>query len=119
LVGKAVVNALAVHVHDGDHVGRVVADQVEEFFPFEQLAAYAMDQEILINSVEIEEENEADESSHGLGQNILGVIVLMKVRVRKEKGSQPESKKKRDDGRGCPEPPFPAFNSPEVCARVA
>jgi hypothetical protein len=118
LVGKAVVNALAVHVHDGDHVGGVLVDQVEELFAFEELAAYAMDQEILIDSVEVEEENEAHESSHGLRQNILGVIVLMKVRVGKKKGSQPEGKKKRDDGCGRPEPPFPPFNSPKVRAWV-
>jgi len=91
---------------------------MEELFALEELAPYAMDQKILVDGVEIEEENQTDETAHGLGQDILGVIVLVNVSIREKKGGQPEGEKKRDNGGGCPKPPLAVFNSAEVGARV-
>ena len=117
-VGKAVVNAAAVHVDDGDHVGGVVADQVEELFALEKLSADAMDQKILVDGVKIEEENQANEAAHGLREDILGVVVLMNVCIREKKGRESDGEEKSDDGRSRPEPPFPALDASEVGAGI-
>ena len=46
-VGDAVVNAIAVHVDDGDEVGGVFSDEAEELLALEQLATDAMDLKLL------------------------------------------------------------------------
>ncbi len=66
LVGDAVVDAVAFHVHDGDEVGGVFTDETEELFALEELAADAMDLELLKDRVEIEEQNKADQAPDGL-----------------------------------------------------
>jgi hypothetical protein len=69
LVGETVVNAPALHIHDGDHVRGVIADEVKELFAFEELAADSMNQQILIDGVEVEEKNQIHQASHGLRQH--------------------------------------------------
>jgi hypothetical protein len=75
-----------------------------------------VDQKMLIDGVEVEEKNQAHQASDGLRQHTERIEVVMKVRVRKKKGGQPNGEQKSDYGRRCPQPPFPPFNSPEVCS---
>ena len=54
LIGGAVVEALAVCIHHGDHVGGIFADQAEQLLPLHQLVPHAVDLELLIDRIEIE-----------------------------------------------------------------
>src|SRR5579863_2330664 len=65
-VGDAVVDAIAVHIDDGDEVGGVFADEPEELFALEQLATDAVDLKLLEDGVEVEKEYEADQAPDGL-----------------------------------------------------
>ena len=118
LIRKTVVNPLSVHIHDGDHVGGVLTDQVKQLFPIDQLAADSVNQKILIDGVEIEEENQTHQPSHGLGQHVLRIEILMNVSVRKKKRGQANREQESDDGGGCPQPPFPPLDPAEVRADV-
>lgn len=77
-----------------------------------------MDQKILIDSVKVEEEDQANEPSHGLRKNILRVEVLMSVSIRKKKGGESEGEQKGDDSGSGPEPPFAALDAAKVRADV-
>ncbi len=59
LIRNTVVKPLAFHIYNRDQVGRVLTDQVKQFFPFDQLSANAVDQKVLIDGVEIKEENQS------------------------------------------------------------
>ena len=58
LKGETVVELPAFHIYNRDHVGGVLTDEVKESFPFHQLPADPIDQEMLIDGVKIEEENQ-------------------------------------------------------------
>src|SRR5438046_1476611 len=53
-----------------DHVGCVLTDQVKQLFRFHQLVADPVDQKMLIERVEVEEEDQAHQSSDSLRQHI-------------------------------------------------
>ena len=75
LIRKAVENPAAFQIHDGNHVRRILADQVEELLSFDQLPANAMDLQVLIDGVEIEQENEGGQTTHSLRKNMQGMEV--------------------------------------------
>ena len=82
-------------------------------FAFDQLPPNAVNQEMLIDGVEVEEEDQPDEPSNGLREKVQRVQVLMNGSVWKQKRSQPDGKQESDDKRADPQPPFPALDPPE------
>ena len=47
MVGRAVVQAAALYVHQRDHVGRVLGDDLEEFFTLGRAARAQIDPQLL------------------------------------------------------------------------
>src|SRR6266702_1162619 len=78
LIGKTVEDSMAFHIYDGNHVRRILADQMKKFFSFEQLPANPVNLQMLINRVQIEQENKTNQTSYSLGQ----YIRRMKIWVR-------------------------------------
>jgi hypothetical protein len=62
LVGKAVVNALAIHVNYGDHVGGILTDEAEKLLSSRELTADPMDLKLLIDTVKVKQQYHTDES---------------------------------------------------------
>jgi hypothetical protein len=90
---------------------------VKQLFPFHEFAADAVDEQMLIDGVKVEEENQAHQPAHSLRQNVNGVEILMKVRAGKQKRGQPDGEQQSNDERRGPEPPFAPLDPAEVGAR--
>ena len=60
-----------MHVHYGDHVSGVLADQVKQLFAFHQFPADPVNQKMLIDRVQVEEKNQAHQTANGLRHHIL------------------------------------------------
>ena len=60
LVGRTVVEPLAVCIDNGNHVRRILADQPEKLLSFGQLLAESGELHLLKHHVNIEEQNHAD-----------------------------------------------------------
>ena len=67
-VGRAVVEPAPGRIHDGDHVGGVLADQAEKLFAFHQLMSNPIDLDLLIDRVDVEEQHQADEAANSQAQ---------------------------------------------------
>src|SRR5439155_1281187 len=114
LIGKTVEDSTAFHIYDGNHVRRVLADQMKKFFPFEQLPANSVYLQMLINRVQVEQENETNQTSYGLGQHIRCMKIWGRGRIWKQERSQRSCEEKSDDARHGPQPPFAALNLSKV-----
>jgi hypothetical protein len=62
---EAVVDAPAFHVDDGNKVCSIFTDQSEQFLAFKQLTADAMNLQLLVDAVEVEQQHQAGESPDG------------------------------------------------------
>ena len=68
VVPGTVVKAIAIAIHDGNQVLGIFGNQAEHLFLIAQLPANAMDQELLIDGVQIEQKNEPHQAADGLPQ---------------------------------------------------
>ena len=66
LVREAIKEPPPVHVHHSDHICGVFANQVKKLFALDKLPADAVNQQVLIDGVKVEEEHESHQASDGL-----------------------------------------------------
>src|SRR5260370_6980835 len=105
LIGKTVEDSTAFHIYDGNHVRRILADQMKKFFSFEQLPANPVNLQMLVNRVQIEQENKTNQTSYSLGQYIQHMKIWVGLRIWKQERSQRTREAKGDHALHAPHPP--------------
>src|ERR1700688_3984716 len=66
VVPGTVVKARAFAIHDGNQVLGILCNQAEHLFLVAQLPANAMDEELLVDRIQIEQKNEPHQGANGL-----------------------------------------------------
>jgi len=116
-VGEAVVDAVAIHVHDGDEVGGVFADEAEELLALDQSATNTVDLKLLEDAIEVEEEHETDQAPDGLPKVEQGFPGFAGVKERWDKRDDCRGQEQRYADGGAPEPPLATLDASEAVAR--
>src|SRR5580698_10211164 len=108
---------MAVHIDDGDEVGGIFADEAEELFAFEELAPNAMDLELLVDRVEIEKQDEADQPPDRLLELEEVLPGFAGMQERRKKRNDRRREEQSDEYGGSPKPPLAALNAAKAVAR--
>jgi len=119
LVRSAVIDPASFCIDYGDQVRGVLADEPENLFAVEQPPAHAVQLELLINRVEVEQEDHAEESDHLFTQRRERLVIPVGVQQRQEERRDPCRKQERNADGGGPQQPLPVLNSFEPLPGVA
>src|SRR6185437_3708013 len=109
LISGAVVETAAVAVHQGDHVSGVLADQSKQLIVLGQLTPDAVQLEVLVNGINVEQEHQCGQAPHPFLQ-IAPIVFPGEVEPRESKGNNGERQQQGDGYGKTPQPPFAAFN---------
>ena len=109
-IGRTVVDAVARGIDQGNHVGRIFADEARQFLALRQLAANAVDLHLLPNRVQVKQQNQADQRANGGVQR--GRVNLGGAERQRGngEGENAHGEQQRDQNGGGPEPPLAALD---------
>ena len=109
MVRQAVENALTIHVDDRNHVGRIFRDQPEQFFSFDKSAAHAVNLELLIQRINVEDQHQPNETPNGLPKPGDNVFLFAK-----QEGGKASCQQQRNHYGGAPKEPLSTLDPADI-----
>src|ERR1022692_3485584 len=106
LIGGTVVQSATVAIDERDHISSIFADELKELISLRQLTSNTVELQLLVDSVEVEEQYESCQPTNPFSEvePILGVLVPTKP--RKSEGDDAEGQGQRYSDGESPQRPF-------------